>query len=597
MKNRQTEQQPITALYERLSRDDEVSGDSVSIQMQKQILRDYANAHGFCHCVDYADDGWSGGNFNRPSWQAMIADIEAGKVSTVIVKDMSRVGRNYLQTGYYTEVYFPQNNVRFIAISNNIDSNDNTSSEFAPFLNIMNEWYLRDQSRKQKQAYQARVKSGTPSTNHVIYGYRKDPENKHHWLVDEEAAEVVRKIFRLAASGLGVRHIADELQKEHVERPASYMRRKGYEQYNRESVTRPFDWNATTVSTILKREEYLGHSVSFRRTNISYKSKKQKENDPSEWIIQENTHEPIIDRELFDQAQRCRKTVRRSDDGGKPNVLTGLVFCADCGKKMYNHRKKGKKKPITERYQSDIYSCSTYDISRYYSNSNCTAHTIPTKALRGLIKEAIHSVTVFAMKDKDAFTRKIRTQAKLKHAAEAKNLQKKVAKAKHRIEDLDRLQMKLYEDYALERISYERYREYNGKYEAEQTMLKSELELAESQLNAFADDTDRIERFYELANRFTNYSELTDEMILAFVDKILVHEPNWVDGQRLQDVEIYLKHIGKVELDSMPALPPTAEDPITAEKRKQKRDYNKQYYLQKTKPKLETAKAAVAKAI
>ena len=241
MKNRQTEQQPITALYERLSRDDEAAGDSVSIQTQKTVLRDYALQHGFSNCVDYTDDGYSGGNFTRPGWQKLIADVDAGRVSTVIVKDMSRVGRNYLQTGYYTEVYFPQNNVRFIAIANNVDSNDQSTAEFAPFLNIMNEWYLRDASRKQKQAYQARVKSGVPATNQVIYGYRKDPERKHHWLVDEEAAEVVRKIFRLAASGLGVQHIAETLHKEHIERPAAYMQRKGYADHEfRASLNRPY---------------------------------------------------------------------------------------------------------------------------------------------------------------------------------------------------------------------------------------------------------------------------------------------------------------------------------------------------------------------
>ncbi len=286
MKNRQTEQQLITALYERLSRDDELLGESNSIQTQKAILLDYANSHGFLNCVHYTDDGFSGGNFDRPAWKRMIADIEAGKVSAVIVKDMSRVGRDYLQTGYYTEVFFRQYEIRFIAISNNVDSNDQSTAEFAPFLNIMNEWYLRDASRKQKQAYQSRVKSGIPATNHVVYGYRKDPDRKHHWLVDEEAAEVVRRIFRLAASGLGVQHIAETLHREHIERPAAYMHRKGYADHEfRESLNRPYDWNASTVSAMLKRPEYLGHSVCFRHTNISYKTKQQRINDPSDWII------------------------------------------------------------------------------------------------------------------------------------------------------------------------------------------------------------------------------------------------------------------------------------------------------------------------
>ena len=490
MKNRQTEQQ-ITALYERLSRDDELVGESNSIQTQKAILADYAAAHGFSNCVHYTDDGYSGGNFDRPRWKDMVADIEAGKVSAVIVKDMSRVGRDYLQTGYYTEVFFRQYEIRFIAISNNVDSNDQSTAEFAPFLNIMNEWYLRDASRKQKQAYQARVKAGVPATNHVIYGYRKDPEQKHHWLVDEEAAQVVRKIFRLAAAGLGVQSIAEELQKEHIERPAAYMQRKGYVDHQfRESLQRPYDWNASTISAMLKRQEYLGHSVSFRHTNISYKTKQQRINDPSEWIVQENTHEAIVDKELFDLAQQNRRTVRRTGSSGKPNILTGLVYCADCGRKMYNHRKGSEYDPVTGLYKTDYYGCSTYNLTRYVTGRSCTSHAIQTKALRALILDTIRKVTAFALTDRARFAEKIREQSKLKRTAEAKDLQKKVTKAKRRVEELDRLLMKLYEDYALERIPYERYSEYAGKYEAELKALKEELAADQESLDLYTEDTE-----------------------------------------------------------------------------------------------------------
>ena len=594
MKNRQTEQQPITALYERLSRDDEAAGDSVSIQTQKTVLRDYAQQHGFSNCVDYPDDGYSGGNFDRPRWKDLIADIEAGKVSTVIVKDMSRVGRNYLQTGYYTEVYFPQNNVRFIAVSNNVDSNDQSTAEFAPFLNIMNEWYLRDASRKQKQAYQARVKAGVPATNQVIYGYRKDPEKKHHWLVDEEAAEVVRKIFRLAASGLGVQHIAETLHKEHIERPAAYMQRKGYADHKfRPSLNRPYDWNASTVSAMLKRPEYLGHSVSFRHSNISYKTKKQKENDPSEWIVLENTHEAIVDQELFDLAQRNRRTVRRVDKTGKPNILTGLVFCADCGRKMYNRRRGKSFDPITGVYKEDYYGCSTYNLTRYFTGRSCTSHAIQTRMLRGLILETIRKVTAFALRDKTRFAEKIREQSKLKRASEAKDLQKKVTKAKRRVEELDRLLMKLYEDYALERIPYDRYSEYAGRYEGELKALKTELAADQQSLDLYTEDSENIERFYALANRYTDLSVLTDEIVLAFVDRILVHEPRMIDGERTLDVEIFLKHIGKVELESIQEVPLTAEEQAAEAEKKRKRAYHRQYYREKVKPKKEAQKAMV----
>ena len=593
MKNRQTEQQPITALYERLSRDDELVGESNSIQTQKAILLDYATSHGFLNCVHYTDDGFSGGNFDRPAWKRMIADIEAGKVSAVIVKDMSRVGRDYLQTGYYTEVFFRQYEIRFIAISNNLDSNDQSTAEFAPFLNIMNEWYLRDASRKQKQAYQSRVKSGIPATNHVVYGYRKDPDRKHHWLVDEEAAEVVRRVFRLAASGLGVQHIAETLHREHIERPAAYMHRKGYADHEfRESLNRPYDWNASTVSAILKRPEYLGHSVCFRHTNISYKTKQQRINDPSDWIILENTHEPIVDRELFDLAQRNRRTVRRDGKSGKPNVLTGLVFCADCGQKMYNRRKGSEYDPSTGLYKSDYYGCSTYNLTRYVTGRSCTSHAIQTKALRTLILDTIRKVTAFALKDKARFAEKVREQSQLKHTSEAKELQKKVTKAKRRVEELDRLLMKLYEDYALERIPFERYSEYADRYEAERSALKGELATDQQSLALYTEDSESIDRFLALADRFTDLSALTDEMILSFVDKILVHEPIIMDGERTQEVEIFLKHIGKMEIEDAPTPSPTAEEIASEAKRKKKRAYHRQYYREKIKPRKEAQKAA-----
>ena len=593
MKNRQTEQQPITALYERLSRDDELVGESNSIQTQKAILLDYATSHGFLNCVHYTDDGFSGGNFDRPAWKRMIADIEAGKVSAVIVKDMSRVGRDYLQTGYYTEVFFRQYEIRFIAISNNVDSNDQSTAEFAPFLNIMNEWYLRDASRKQKQAYQSRVKSGIPATNHVVYGYRKDPDRKHHWLVDEEAAEVVRRVFRLAASGLGVQHIAETLHREHIERPAAYMHRKGYADHEfRESLNRPYDWNASTVSAILKRPEYLGHSVCFRHTNISYKTKQQRINNPSDWIILENTHEPIVDRELFDLAQRNRRTVRRDGKSGKPNVLTGLVFCADCGQKMYNRRKGSEYDPSTGLYKSDYYGCSTYNLTRYVTGRSCTSHAIQTKALRTLILDTIRKVTAFALKDKARFAEKVREQSQLKHTSEAKELQKKVTKAKRRVEELDRLLMKLYEDYALERIPFERYSEYADRYEAERSALKGELATDQQSLALYTEDSESIDRFLALADRFTDLSALTDEMILSFVDKILVHEPIIMDGERTQEVEIFLKHIGKMEIEDAPTPSPTAEEIASEAKRKKKRAYHRQYYREKIKPRKEAQKAA-----
>lgn len=373
------------------------------------------------------------------------------------------------------------------------------------------------------------------------------------------------------------------------------MQRKGYADHRfRESLNRPYDWNASTISAILKRQEYLGHSVSLRHTNISYKTKEQRINDPSEWVIHENTHEAIVDKELFVLAQQNRKTVRRTGSSGKPNILTGLVYCADCRKKMYNHRKGSEYDPNTGLYKTDYYGCSTYNLTRYFTGWSCTSHAIQTKFLRALILDTIQKVTAFALTDKVRFVEKIREQSKLKRTAEAKDLQKKVTKARRRAEELDRLLMKLYEDYALERIPYERYSEYAGRYELELKALKAEQAADQQSLDLYTEDTAHIERFLALASRYTDLSVLTDEMALAFVDKVLVHEPRTVDGQRTQAVEIFLKHIGKVELEAAPEPPLSEEEQAAEEARKRKRAYHRQYYREKVKPKKEALKAADA---
>ena len=584
----------ITALYERLSRDDELSGDSISIQTQKFFLEDYAKQHGFVPFAHYTDDGFSGGNFNRPSWNRLVADVEAGKVSAVIVKDMSRVGREYLQTGYYTEIFFPQNHVRFIAVSNNIDSNDRNSSEIAPFLNVINDFYLRDCSHKQKQAYKARGNAGMPYASIPCYGYRKDPADRHHWIVDEEAATVVREIFSLAAKGIGVVEIAKSLSARKVEKPSYYMSTHGiWNSGNTWVHERPYDWNCRTVADILSHTEYLGHTVNGRSTSESYKTHKRIRNDPSEWQIIENTHEAIIDQETFDAVQSARKTVRRTDTTGKANVLTGLVFCADCGKKMYNHKRGSKAKqlhvlpdPLTGLYPIDGYCCSTYELTKYRSDKTCSSHSITSKAIRLLLLNTIREVVRYATFDEERFIRRVREQSEIQNKADAKELQRKIGKSQKRIAELDRLIMKLYEDYALDRIPLERYQQMAAAYEAEQKALKETLVVDQAKADVFTEDTDRAERFLTLAKKYTDFSFLTDEMILAFVDKILVHAPEKIDGERVQEVEIFLKHIGKVELPQE-AIRENVISPKQLERIRKKRAYMQEYYRTKIKPQKE----------
>jgi len=329
--NRQPFSAPkITALYSRLSHDDELAGESNSITNQKTMLESYANVQAFQNLVHYSDDWYSGTSFSRPDWKRLIADVEAGRVGMILTKDMSRIGRDYLQVGYHTEVLFKEHGVRFIAIANNIDSDNRESAEFAPFLNIMAEWFARDTSRKAKAVNQAKGSSGKPLTNIPPYGYMKHPEDKNRWLVDEPAAQIVRRIFNMAMDGIGPYQIAMTLSEEKVEKPSYYaaQTRLAGGRPSRYDMTTPYAWNIRTVCVILSRLEYLGKTVNFRTSKESYKDKKINYNAKEDWLIFPDTHEAIIEQEQFDTVQRLRGTPRRFDSTGEPNPLTGLVYCA-----------------------------------------------------------------------------------------------------------------------------------------------------------------------------------------------------------------------------------------------------------------------------
>ena len=570
----------ITALYERLSRDDELMGESNSISNQKSYLESYAAQHGFSNCVHYTDDGWSGGNFERPAWKQLVADIEEGKVAAVLVKDMSRLGRDYLQTGYYTEVFFRQNDIRFIAVANNIDSEDQSSNEFAPFLNIMNEWYLRDQSRKVRASYQQKGRSGKPTTNVPIYGFIRDPEDKDHWLIDEEVAPVIRRIYQLSIEGLGSYEIARTLQQEKIESPGYYMAKhdRGPRKTTKDT-TRPYDWYGNTVTKMLAKPEYMGHTVNFRYSKKDYKDKRVK-NAPGDWLIFENTHEAIVDPETWRLAQRTRKTRRRIDTTGVANPLTGLVYCADCGKKMYNHRKKTKQADGSERILS-YYNCSTYSLTIERENVLCTNHYINHNAIMELLMETIRKVSQYALSNEEDFISKIRSATEVQQAGEAKALQKSIAKAKKRIGELDVLIKKLYESYAMEMISEKRFQSLCAEYEQEQTELEETLIQDQEKLDAYKADGNNAEAFIKLAKKYREFPELTPAMINEFVDKIIVHAPVKDGVERTQQVDIYLKFIGMMDIPpEEPELTPeeqAAQDALN----KKRAMYRKKYLRRK----------------
>ena len=592
---RQTEEK-ITALYERLSRDDDIAGDSNSILNQKRYLETYAQQRGYTNLVHYTDDGWSGGNFERPGWKRLVADMEAGKVAHLLCKDMSRIGRNYLQTGFYTEVMFRQYGVHFVAVANNIDSDEQESGEFAPFLNIMNEWYLRDQSKKVSAAYRVKGKAGKPTTNNAIYGYKKDPEDKDHWLVDEEAAAVVRRIFRLAVEGHGPYDISKLLTAEKVECPGHYLARQREAQHrpgkrkgqSALDKNRPYDWYGNTVSTILERPEYMGHTVNFRSSKKSYRDKRVK-NAPEDWLVFENTHEAIVDPETWKLAQQVKRTVRRTDTTGVANPFTGLVFCADCGAKMYNHRGRHTK-PGGREYGSDTYNCSTYALTIERETKQCFSHNVSTRALTELVLETIRTTAGYALANRKAFIQKVRSISQVRQQEAAKELSRRVAKAKKRIAELDILIKKLYETYALGRMDEKRFELLSAGYEKEQDELEQALAADQASLDQFNEDTDRADKFLALAKKYTDFSELTPAMLNEFVEKIMVHAPDRSAGERVQEIEIYLKFIGKFDV---PLPEPTPEELAAEEVRRQRRARDHAKYLRQKERKRKIAEGQI----
>ena len=546
----------ITALYERLSRDDDLTGDSNSIINQKKMLEDYAKANGFTNCVHFTDDGWSGGSFDRPSWKRMIEGIGKGEIAAVLVKDLSRVGRDYLQVGFYTEVMFREKGVRFVAITNGVDSDKRESSEFAPFLNIMNEWYIRDCSRKITSVLRARGMSGKHTSNHCIYGYRKDPNNKDHWIIDEEAAEVVRRIYRMAIEGKGPYEIARILATEKVERPSYYLAQRGMGNHQSNyNAADPYTWRGGTVADILSKQEYMGHTVNFRTYKESYKDKRVKMTPKEDLVIFENTQEAIIDKETWERVQTLRKTIRRTDSIGKANPLTGLMFCADCGAKMYNHRGKagnardwagrpnGKKRP-----DRDEYNCSRYDLGNQHYDKYCTTHLIRTAVVNELLLEAIKGVCDYALNNEAEFMAQVCSASEDRQEKAARSIRQRKQRNEKRTDELTRLIRKLYEDNVSGRLSDTIFEQMLSDFEAELSDLTEIISQDQQELERISRETINAEKFLSLVRKYTDFSELTPAMINEFVEKILVHQAQGKGASRIQEIEIFFNFVGKVDI-------------------------------------------------
>ena len=563
----------ITALYERLSRDDDQQGDSNSIVNQKAYLTAYAADQGFAHCRHYTDDGYSGGNFERPGWKQLIADIDAGLVGSVIAKDLSRIGRDYIQTGFYTEVYFRRKGVRFIAVGNGVDTVDPISSEFAPFMNVLNEMYLRDQSKKMRTFFRQRGSSGKPTNTLCVYGYRKDPSDKNHWLVDDEAAAVVRRIYRLAIDCHGPYEIARILEMEKVECPAYYnVTRDTCMKRTNTDMSKPYAWNGATVSNILKRPEYMGHTVNFRSAKNGLKAKRcTKPKD--EWMVFENTHEAIIPEDEWQLAQCVLAVRRRTDSTGTANPLTGKLYCAECGAKLNNHRSRAKQ---SGRESDDYYDCPTYSQGK----GDCCCHYVTTAFIRSMLLQTIQGVSQYAVSDEGAFADQVRSLSELRHADAVKAMTADEVKAQKRIAELDTVIQKLYESYALGKTPESRFNLLSITYEKEQAALKDKLAQIETALATYHADSSNIEAFMALARQYRGGNELTASVINSFIDRVIVHAPQKVNGQRSVRIEVIFRFIGSFVVP-LAATQPTAEELEAEARRAKERERNHQSYLRR----------------
>ena len=526
----------ITALYCRLSRDDELQGDSNSIVNQKAILSKYAKENGFKNTLFFVDDGYSGTNFNRPSWNELLERIENGEVSALIVKDMSRLGRDYLKVGFYTEVLFVEKGVRFIAINNGIDSVNQTDSDFTPFLNIINEWYAKDTSKKIKAVKRSKGMSGKPVTSKPVYGYFMDEDE--NFIIDGEAAPVVRQIYSLCLAGNGPTKIARMLTEQEIPTPGTL-------EYRRTGSTRRYHpgyeckWATNTVVHILENREYTGCLVNFKTEKPSYKTKHSVENPIEKQAIFENHHEPIIDTQMWERVQELRKQRKRPNRYDEVGLFSGILFCADCGSVLYQQRYQNATR------KQDCYICGSYK----KRTRDCTAHFIRTDLLTAGVTDNLRKVTSYAAKHEARFMKLLIEQnedgGKRRNAARKKELEA----AEKRISELSAIFKRLYEDSVTGRISDERFTELSADYEAEQKELKERAAAIRAELSKAQEATVNAEKFMNVVRKYTSFEELTPTLLREFVEKIVVHECSYDEnGTRRQDIDIYYSFVGKVDL-------------------------------------------------
>ena len=549
----------LTILYERLSHEDGRENESLSIENQKAYLEEYAIRNHFTNFIHISDDGWSGTRWDRPGFLQMLEKVESGNVSAIVIKDMSRLGRDHLRVGLFLEQLRDQG-VRLIAAAENIDTAKG-EDDFMPFRNLFAEWHARDTSRKIRAIFGARTAAGKHVSGAIPYGYLHNPQDRQEWIVDEDAAPIVKRIFHSIIVGKTITQIADELTAEGIFTPAAHWTKLGMGMPGKPTAN-PTKWSAATIINICKKEEYMGWKVLNKTGKDSYKSKKR-EATPENKLIFKDSHPAIVDEETWNIVQRLRRTKRKPERiGGTPNPLTGVLYCADCGAKMY-HKKGNTGRPNQPHHE---YVCSSY---RHYSKT-CTCHYIRVSVVENLILTAIRRVSKYALENEADFMKRVREESELQQEKAVKENRKKLNKSKRRREEVSGLVKKLYEAYAADKIPEKHFSELLTGYDTEQETLDTEIERLQSEIDRYNNDSVRADKFLELVKRHTKFPEFSAALLNEFVEKVIIYEADKSSGQRTQQVDIYLNFIGKFELP--PSEEELEEPPARKSKKKLRRD-------------------------
>ena len=534
----------MTALYCRLSRDDGTEGESNSIGNQKKLLKKYAKEHGFDNTRYYVDDGYTGTNFNRPGFQKMIEDIELGFISTVIVKDLSRLGRRYDLVGYYTDTYFPDMDIRFIAVNDNIDSNDG-ENEMAPFKNVINEFYARDISNKCRSAHRIRGCSGIPLSQ-PPYGYMKSPKGDGMWVVDPEAAPIVKDIFKLCLEGKGNETIARILQERKVLTPIAYWASKGINRGGKKTNNNPYKWNNSTIDKILSKQEYCGDVINFKTYSRSYKNKKRRDNPKENWMIFKDVHEPIIDRETFECVQQLiKKTKRRAPkpENGEKSIFADVLYCADCGNKLWYHTN-------TTNKEIHYFSCSNY---KKDTRGDCESrHYVRADAIEQVVKMELRRLARFLENHEDEFVQLLTDKTNADMISEQKYLEGELNRAIARNETVANLFVKIYEDNATAKISDEMFMQLSHKYEVERMELKEKIRDYQERLVKIGEMKQNQTDFIKAIRKFMEMDTLTAPMLRELIHHIDIYEKEGGNKNYTQQIVIYYRFVGFIEIPRLP---------------------------------------------